>query len=58
MASSTNNMATTVYVALLFVMVTGLVGMTTAMDDVSENDGVTRILKTMQVKYLMSLKRR
>ena len=50
MASSTNNMATTVYVALLFVMVTGLVVKATTIDDVSENGDITSILKTMQVK--------
>ena len=58
MASSTNNMATTVYVALLFVMVTGLVVKAMTIDDVSENGDVTSILKTMQVKYLMSLRGR
>ena len=58
MASSTNNMATTVYVALLFVMVTGLVVKAMTIDDVSENGYVTSILKTMQVKYLMSLRGR
>ena len=58
MASSTNNMATTVYVALLFVMVTGLVVRAMTIDDVSENGDVTSILKTMQVKDLMSLRGR
>ena len=58
MASSTNNMATTVYVALLFVMVTGLVVKATTIDDVSENGDVTSILKTIQVKYLMNLRGR
>ena len=52
MASSTNNMATTVYVALLFVMATGLVVKAMTIDDVSGNGDITSILKTMQVKYL------